>query len=127
MRGKTKQNKLDDGRVKLDMMKFKQEARVVPPTNVTNESIGLGDVLRIMPDTWTNISWPVQNASEVIVTHLIKNRRMMEEVKDYAMKTNISGADNLEIMNNNIEIGLLGLNKDIITNDERINSRVKEA
>ena len=51
----------------------------------------------------------------------------MEEVKDYAMKTNISGADNLEIMNNNIEIGLLGLNKDIITNDERINSRVKEA
>ena len=26
---------------------------------------------------------------------------MMEEVKDYAMKTNISGADNLEIMNNN--------------------------
>ena len=39
----------------------------MPAVRASDEELGLGDLLRIFPDTWNNISWAVQNSVDLLV------------------------------------------------------------
>ena len=61
---------------------------VMPVVRATDEELGLGDLLRIFPDTWNNISWAVQNSVDLLVKQAIAERRLLEEVKEYSCRAN---------------------------------------
>ena len=60
----------------------------MPNIKASDEELGLGDLLRIFPDTWNNISWVVQNSVDLLVKQAIDERRMLEEVKEYSIRSN---------------------------------------
>jgi hypothetical protein len=64
------------------------QVALMPTVKATDEELGLGDLLRIFPDTWNNISWVVQNSVDILVRQAIDERRMLEEVKEYSIRSN---------------------------------------
>jgi hypothetical protein len=60
----------------------------MPSISVSDEELGLGDLLRIFPDTWNNISWAITNSVETLVKQAIDERRLLEEVKEYTIRAN---------------------------------------
>ena len=60
----------------------------MPAVRASDEELGLGDLLRIFPDTWNNISWAVQNSVDLLVKQAIAERRQLEEVKEYSIRAN---------------------------------------
>jgi hypothetical protein len=66
----------------------REECEVIPECFRTEEELGCDDLLLLMPDTWNNIAWVIQNSVEVLVKNSLENRRLVEEVRDYAIKWN---------------------------------------
>jgi hypothetical protein len=60
----------------------------MPVVRSSDEELGMGDLLRIFPDTWNNISWAVQNSVDLLVKQAIAERRQLEEVKEYSIRAN---------------------------------------
>lgn len=60
----------------------------MPIVKQSDEELGLGELLRIMPDTWNNISWAVTNSVTLLVKQSIDQRRLMEEIKQYSILVN---------------------------------------
>ena len=43
----------------------------------------------ILPETWNNISWVVQNSVTQIKDVLLATRRLLEEVKEYSISSKV--------------------------------------
>ena len=67
--------------VAMAMKRSLETAGEMPGITATDEELGGGDLVKILPDTWHNISWLVQNAVEVLRDQSLGMRRMLEEVK----------------------------------------------
>ena len=72
----------DEYRLKLG------DLRIIEPVPATDEDLGCGPLIKIMPDTWQNISWVIQNGFQVSVDHNIMMRRKHEELKEYSLNSN---------------------------------------
>lgn len=66
-----------------------QNAERKPMVKATDAELGLETMLRIIPDTWNNISWVVQNSVAELVKTCIENRRHSEMVWMYAVAANV--------------------------------------
>ena len=64
------------------------EVSYLEPCRMTDSELDLMDLLKVMPDTWNNVPWTVVNGIEVIKRACLDQRRMMEEIKTYSIKTN---------------------------------------
>lgn len=62
----------------------------MPNVKASDSELGLDNMLRIIPDTWNNISWVVQNSVGELVKQAIENRRLNEQVKLYAIAANVA-------------------------------------
>jgi len=51
---------------------------------MTDEEIGTSDLYMIMPDTWKNISWVLQDSVSQIIERCIKDSRRIECVRKYS-------------------------------------------
>ena len=54
---KTEDGKGKDQEIKANIIKMKSEMRSVPSIEKSDEDLGMSELLKIMPDTWNNISW----------------------------------------------------------------------
>ena len=54
---KTEEGKGKDQEIKANIIKMKSEMRSVPSIEKSDEDLGMSELLKIMPDTWNNISW----------------------------------------------------------------------
>ena len=61
----------------------------MPIIKESDQELGLGNLDEILPETWKNISWVIQSAIEALKEQTIKMRRMIEEVKIYALEANL--------------------------------------
>lgn len=61
--------------------------REIREANKEGLDLGLEELMKIMPETWNNISWPLQNSVEVLRDFLIKRRSQTEDEKIYTMET----------------------------------------
>lgn len=61
--------------------------REVREANKEGLDLGLEELHKILPDTWNNISWPLQNSVENIVAFLVKRRADSEDEKIYTIET----------------------------------------
>lgn len=43
------------------------KAKQLPPVEATDEDLGVAQLHEILPDSWKNISWVIQNAIELLV------------------------------------------------------------
>lgn len=98
----------------------------MPAVLTSDEELGLGELLRIMPDTWNNISWVVQNSTEALVKQAIAQRRMSEEVKEYAMKSNLSNLDSVVALNENLDAGLAKCTKELQQAEDKLALKLRE-
>ena len=73
---KKSEDKGKDQEIKASIVKMKQEIRSIPSLDRSDEDLGMGELLKIMPDTWNNISWVLQNSAETLVSQAKKQRRM---------------------------------------------------
>ena len=47
------------------------ELSVIHEILATEEELGCVDLIRIMPDTWQNISWVISNATSILINQTI--------------------------------------------------------
>lgn len=52
---------------------------------MVEEELGLKSVIQILPDSWLNVPWTVTNAAETLKTQTIAQRKLIEEVRSYAV------------------------------------------
>jgi hypothetical protein len=64
----------------------------MPLVRETDSDLGLDAMLRIIPDTWNNISWVVVNS----IDQIVKQRRREEQVRQYAIKANVDLTQSIE-------------------------------
>jgi hypothetical protein len=68
----------------------------MPLVRESDSDLGLDAMLRIIPDTWNNISWVVVNSIDQIVKQAIEQRRREEQVRQYAIKANVDLTQSIE-------------------------------
>lgn len=61
----------------------------MPVVRATDEDLGTGYLHKVLPETWNNIAWAVQNAIEVLKEQALAMRRLIEEVKLYSVNANV--------------------------------------
>ena len=69
-------------REKLEQCKKMQE------TELTPEDLECEPLLHILPDTWNNISWVIQNAVDQILQKVIEDRVKIQTTKEYVIHWN---------------------------------------
>ena len=61
--------------------------------------------MRILPETWQNISWVLSNSINIMVNSQLKQRRNYEELKQHAINISLIVAEQLiETMDKNDDI-----------------------
>ena len=66
-----------------------ETARRLPKLDKTDDQLGLTDVNKVIPDTWNNIAWVLQNSIEVFKEQILETRKLVEQIKKYAIDSNI--------------------------------------
>lgn len=61
---------------------------VMEPCTMTDDELGLLDLIKIMPDTWNNVPQPVCDSIEVLKKAAMEQRRMLEQIKIYSISSN---------------------------------------
>ena len=61
---------------------------VIPESAMTDEELGTEPLHSVMPDTWKNISWVIQNSVDLLLDRSVADARMIERVKIYAIEAN---------------------------------------
>lgn len=60
----------------------------MPECALTDEELGIEELHTVMPDTWKNISWVVQNSVSLLVDRSVIGARALEQLRQYAVETN---------------------------------------
>ena len=63
---------------------------VIPECELTDEELGTEALHSVMPDTWKNISWVIQNSIDLLLDRSVADARMIERLKVYAVEANRS-------------------------------------
>ena len=83
--------------------------------------------MRILPETWQNISWVLSNSINIMVNSQLKQRRNYEELKQHAINISLIVAEQLiETMDKNDDI-LKKLGDKINHVDDMGQKRVRDA
>jgi hypothetical protein len=69
----------------IKMREKLDKAKVMPETEKTPEDLDCEALLHILPDTWHNISWVIQNAVDQLLKKVIEDRVQIETTKEYAL------------------------------------------
>lgn len=77
---KKQQNDVDS-----ENYKFRLGEIIIKPCKESDESLGLMGLMKVMPETWQNVSWVISNGIEQLCNHNIQQRRSFEELKNYTM------------------------------------------
>ena len=60
----------------------------LPECLLTDEELGTETLHSVMPDTWKNISWVIQNATELLLNRSVADAQMIERIKNYGIEAN---------------------------------------
>ena len=69
-------------------MKFRTscgDLGLVLPCLISDEELGLGDLHRILPDTWANTPWGLQKAIDILRVHHLDIKKDNESLKKYTI------------------------------------------
>ncbi len=112
---------------KPDFKDVIEDFKNIPEVPQTDEEIGCGDLMRILPETWQNISWVLSNSINIMVNSQLKQRRNYEELKQHAINITLIVAEQLiDTMDKNDEI-LKKLGDKITHVDDMGQKRVRDA
>ena len=56
-------------------------AQLLPDLNITDKDLGVGPLHEIMPDSWNNIAWVIQNSIEIIKEQFLDLRYYVEQIQ----------------------------------------------
>jgi len=98
----------------------------MPKVNQSDDDLGCGSLLRILPDTWNNISWVIQNSIEQLIQQSLSQRRMIEEVKQYAIQANINNYEMTVEVHEKAEIGIGRVKKELDALEDQLMRKTKE-
>ena len=66
----------------------------MPECTLTEEELGLEKLNAVLPDTWQNISWVLQNSVRLLIERAKIDARAIEEIKAYTLRENQLSCEN---------------------------------
>ena len=98
----------------------------MPVMAKSDTELGMGDLHKVLPDSWNNIAWVVQNSFEVMKEQQLQTRRLVEQHKQYSVDANIGHLRGVEGLAQKTALDIGKLEKKVDDNDDQITKREKD-
>ena len=65
-----------------------ENGETIKAVDKSDQEIGCDQLNKILPDTWKNISWVLQNSISALTKQALRDSRRLEEVREFAVVEN---------------------------------------